>query len=344
MMRLSRRQFSQGLCAGALAAAMPFAGGAAMAETMTARARRLLGALTDAQREDALLAFQSEARRDWHFFPRSRPGVTVGGMAAPAWAALREFLATLFSAQGMEKVDGVIRLEKVLHDLSFFSLFRDPGNYAVVFFGEPDAARAWGWRFEGHHLSVSATVVADLGVAATPAFFGANPQTVPAKHEHAGLRVLAAEEDLAFQLVRGLDGAARARAVIAAEVPENIVAGPGREQSINTITGLPVAAMTGAARGLVEKLLDAYLGNMTAEIAARETARVRDAGWQALHFGWSGATEPGKPHYYRLHGPSVLIEYDNSRSGADHVHSVWHNPTDLFGADMLKRHYAAGGH
>jgi len=343
-MNLTRRRFTQGLATSAVLAGFPLQGDAGMAETMADKARKLLAAFSEDQRGEALLAMDSEARRDWHFFPRSRPGVPMGKMTDGQRTLLRELLALLFSTRGLDKVDGVIRLEKVLYDQSFFSFFRDPGNYAVVFFGTPSDSKAWAWRFEGHHLSVSATVVPGLGIAATPAFFGANPQTVAEPHAHAGLRVLKAEEDLAFQLVNGLSGAARKAAMLADHDLDDIVAGPGRELSLKRISGVPVGGMDAAGRGLVENLLDAYVGNMSQDIARRETARVREAGWDKLHLGWAGSTQPGQPHYYRLHGPTVIIEYDNSRGGANHVHSVWHNPTNLFGEDMLKRHYATGGH
>ena len=265
-------------------------------------------------------------------------------MSEPARAALRDLLGELLSAQGLEKLDGVRTLERVLYDRSGGSSFRNPENYAIVVFGEPSGTNAWAWRFEGHHVSLSATVVPGIGVAATPAFFGANPETVTGPHKHAGLRVLKAEGVLAFELLSGLAGDLRRRAVLADSSPGDIVAGPGRERSVREIKGLPVAAMTSTQRGVVENLLNAYLGNMSPEIAGHELARVREAGWDALHFSWAGATEPGLPHYYRLHGPTVLIEYDNTQGGATHVHSVWHNPADLFGEDKLKRHYARGGH
>lgn len=343
-MAIGRRRFTQGLAAGAALSALPFRAGAQAAGTMSGLAKDLLAAMTADQRRDAVLDFNSADRLDWHFTPRSRPGVTLEVMSEAARARLRDLLGELLSAQGLSKLDGVAKLEKVLHDRAFFSSFRNPLNYAIVFFGRPSDTDAWAWRYEGHHASLSATVVPGFGVAATPAFFGANPDTVTGDHEHAGLQVLKAEAELAFELIGGLDAGLMRRAVLPGHEPDDIVAGPGRERSIREITGLAVAEMPSAARGVAENLLNAYVGNMASDIAARETARVREAGWQTLRFGWAGATEPGRAHYYRLHGPTVLIEYDNTQGGATHVHSVWHNPTNLFGADMLKRHYAKGGH
>jgi len=343
-MALTRRRFAQGLVAGGALAAMPLRGNAAMGVDMVRHGRALLKSLSREGQSVALMPFTSPDRMDWHYTPRSRPGVPMGEMRPAARGHLRALLEMLFSPQGLEKLDGVIKLEKVLYDRAFLSSFRDPGNYAIVFFGAPDPDKAWAWRFEGHHLSVSVTVVPGLGVGATPAFFGANPQTVNGKHEHKGLTVLKAEERLAFQLIGGLDAKSKGSAIISGLEPDNIVAGPGREQSIQQLSGLSVAQMTSAQRGIVENLLNAYIGNMAPDIARRELARVRDAGWDNLRFGWAGALTPDNPHYYRLHAPTALIEYDNSQGGATHVHSVWHNPTNVFGGDMLKRHYAGGGH
>ncbi|MEK9724145.1 MAG: DUF3500 domain-containing protein, partial [Rhodospirillaceae bacterium] len=175
--RLSRRDFTASAAAAALLAGMPMVAGAATAAAMTTRARLLLGTMSAEQHRVALLPFGSKDRKDWHFTPLPRPGITMEAMSTTERGLLREFLATLLSAQGLEKMDGVMKLEKVLHDRSFFSSFRNPLNYAVVVFGAPSDSDAWAWRFEGHHLSVSATVGPGIGVAATPAFFGANPQT-----------------------------------------------------------------------------------------------------------------------------------------------------------------------
>ena len=217
--------------------------------------------------------------------------------------------------------------------------FRDPGNYALVIFGDPAASTPWAWRFEGHHLSLSVLVAPDHGVAVTPIFFGANPAHVPRGHAHGGFRLIGAEEDAAFSLVQSLVGGVRAEAIIADRSLGDIVSGPGRETDLKRIEGVALSRLNEAQRGCVMRILELYAGTMREEIAAPALAKVREAGIEALHFAWAGSLARGRPHYFRVHGPTALIEYDNTQDGANHVHSVWIDPASLFGRDLLKAHY-----
>ena len=200
-------------------------------------------------------------------------------------------------------------------------------------------ARRWGRRFEGHHLSLNVLVAPEYGVAVTPAFFGANPARVPQHHAHAGFRLLGAEEDAAFSLVRSLEGPLRLKSIIADRALGDIVSGPGRELSLGQFQGSPLTALNDAQRGRIIRILELYAGTMRPEIADAALTKVRDAGLDNLHFAWAGSLEPGKPHYFRIHGPTALIEYDNTQDGANHVHSVWIDPIDVFGRDLLRAHY-----
>ena len=86
-------------------------------------------------------------------------------------------------------------------------------------------------------------------------------------------------------------------------------------------------------------VLEFHAGTMRKKIAAASLARVRDAGLDKLYFAWAGTPAPGRPHYFRIHGPTALVEYDNTQNGANHVHSVWIDPQQLFGRDLLRAHY-----
>jgi hypothetical protein len=242
---------------------------------------------------------------------------------------------------GYGKAVGVIQLEEVLRRLETFGFSRDPENYAFTVFGTPGAAGPWGWRVEGHHLSLNFTLVPGRPVAVTPAFLGANPAEVPSGPRK-GLRVLAAEQDLGRALVRSLTDGQRARTVIATQSLGDIVTGPGRADSLATPVGLPLADMTGEQRSLAVQLIEAYARNLRSELAEHELGRMREAGLERVHFAWAGPLDAGRAHYYRLHGPTLLVEFDNTQNNANHIHSVWHDPRRDFGQDLLRAHYERG--
>ncbi len=309
-----------------------------VARQMQAGARRLLAALSDVNRQRVFKPFEDRQREDWHYTPRRRPGATLKQLAAPEQAALWAFLETLLSTRGRAQVDGTIKLERILGELTGALSFRDPSNYAIVLFGDPRGPSPFAWRFEGHHLSLSGVVVPGVGLAVTPIFFGANPATVPARHSHGGFRLLGAEEDAAFGLIQSLEGSVRDRAILSQRSLGDVVAGPGREDTLKRLEGVSLAALSDGQRDGVYRILELYLGTMRSEVARPAIDKVRQDGAQALHFAWAGSQQPGRPHYFRIHGPSVLLEYDNTQSGANHVHAVWIDPIDVFGRDLLKRH------
>jgi Protein of unknown function (DUF3500) len=312
-------------------------------EALARAANGVLAALDAGQRRRAALAFGDAERLNWHYIPRRRQGLPFKDMPAPARAATHELLKTGLSAVGYAKAVNVIHLEEVLRQLETIGLFRDPENYYVTIFGTPGSAAPWGWRFEGHHISLNFTLVPGKPIAVTPAFMGANPATVPSG-PHQGLRTLKDEQDLGLALARSLAPSLRSRLMIAPDSPGDIVSGPGRGDSLKTPAGVPLADMGAEPRDLALRLIETYARNTRAEIADAELRAIREAGAERIHFAWAGAIDPARPHYYRLHGPTVLIEYDNSQNNANHIHSVWHDPRNGFGADLLRAHYHTGHH
>jgi hypothetical protein len=276
--------------------------------------------------------------------PRGRKGVALKEMAAPGRAAAHELLKAGLSAIGYAKAVNVIRLEDVLRELETLGgLLRDPEKYYVTVFGTPGAGAPWGWRAEGHHLSLNFTLVPGRPVAVTPAFFGANPATVRSG-AHTGLRALAEEQDLGLALARSIAAELRPRFVIAGDSPGDIVTGPGRGEGLKAPAGIALGDLPAEQQATAARLIQTYARNMRADVADEEWAKIRAAGLERVHFAWAGAIDPGRPHYYRLHGPTVLIEYDNTQNGANHIHSVWHDPRNDFGADLLRAHYEHGHH
>jgi hypothetical protein len=346
---LSRRTLLHGAAALATvstALAIPFAARAedASRDVMARAATAFLDTLDARQRRAATFSFADAERLNWHYVPRGRKGVPLKEMPAPARAAAHDLLRSALSPDGYAKTVDVINLEEILRKLETFGgLLRDPERYYVSIFGVPDVHAPWGWRMEGHHLSLNFTLVPGRPIAMTPAFLGANPAEVRAG-PHKGLRVLAAEQDLGVMLARTIDPALRARFVIGADSPGDIVTGPGRSDALKVPTGVALRELPGEQRALAVRLVETYARSMRSDLAAEELERMRAAGIERVHFAWAGSLDPARPHYYRLHGPTLLIEYDNSQNGANHVHTVWHDPRNDFGADVLRAHYDEGGH
>jgi hypothetical protein len=328
----------------AAASFLPFGG--ASAQTVDAgqriadQANRFLASLDDGQRRQVLIAFDSANRLDWHYIPRSRPGLSLGEMKPAQAEAARTLFATVLSQRGLEMLDGVRLLEGVLREQQ--GSFRDPGRYYVSVFGTPGRF-PWGWRFEGHHLSLNVALPAPGQVSATPFFVGANPATVR-DGPRRGFRLLGTAEDLARQVMAGLDDSQRRTALIANRSFGEIVASPQREQDLGQPRGLALAAMDAAARTRVEALMDRFLGALAPDLLAAQKRRVLEQGLERFRFAWAGSLAPGEAHYFRVHGPVTLIEHDNTQNGANHVHSVWRDLAADFGRDALGDHYRQQPH
>ncbi|WP_089014821.1 DUF3500 domain-containing protein [Micromonospora inositola] len=304
---------------------------------MRTAAGALLAALDESGRRRAGHAFDDEPARRWlEYRPRPRPGVPLADLDVAARKAAHRLLATALSPPAYAQAMAIIALEEVLDRAEGWRRGRHSGDYWVALFGDPAADDRWGWRIEGHHLSVSMTVVDDQ-VSPAPLFFGANPATV----RHAGRpvsRPLGVEEDLARELLDALGTAGRAAAVIADEAPADIISAtrptaPGRLDPL----GVPRSRLTPTGRALLDRLVALYLDRLPPELAAREADRL-DGG--ELHFAWAGATRPGQRHYYRVQADDLLIEYDNTTDDGNHAHTVLRRPASDFGADVLAAHHA----
>ena len=312
--------------------------------TMASLAQALLASLTPDQRRTMQWPFATDERANWHYVPRERAGVPVQAMAAPAKAAVHDLLRHALSEIGYRKASGIMALEEPLGLIeNRQSHYRHPENYSVTIFGEPGRL-PWGWRIEGHHLSLNFAAVSEELVAVTPVFFGSNPAKVPDGYPMAGHRVLGRETDLSYQLIRSLDADARARATIAESSLGNIVTIPGREDWLRERQGLPLSAMPEGLRELAIQLIADFTHSLRHDLAEGELGRIRAAGVDDIHFAWGGPLEAGSPNYWRLHGPVSVIEYDNTQNDANHIHSVWHDLERNFGRDPLREHYESGHH
>jgi hypothetical protein len=322
----------------AVAAAGPASADAALAAKMRAAAQAMVASVDSGKRSKLVLDFASDKRTDWHYTPRSRPGLSFADLDPAQREAVHRLLRTALTAAGHKKVANIIELELVLREIEAFGLFRDPEKYFLVLFGSPDAAKPWGWRFEGHHLSLSFTLRGDA-IATTPSFFGANPAEVRAGPRQ-GLRTLAGEEDEGRKLLATLDAGQRSAAVIETRTYGDIVT--RAEARVNPLEnrGLEAKALTEAQKAQLRRLIEAHAAAFEVPLREARMARALE-GFDAIRFAWAGATERGKPHYYRVQGPRFLIEYDASQDGGNHIHAVWRDFNGDFGRDLLREHHAA---
>jgi hypothetical protein len=324
-------------------AAVPILGAVASSGTDTTRAARdLLATLRPAPRTALVRPFEGgEERTNWSYFPGRRPGIALKDLEPPERAAVFALLRSALSTQGMKRTEGVILLEGVLREMSMFG-GRDPDLYYLTLFGEPSDSKPWSFRFEGHHLSLHFSSATGRLVSSTPAFFGAEPSTV-LKGPHEGLRVLGDQEDAARRLFDSLDAAQRKTAIIATSAPGDIILRPSRK-TVPDPEGLPASQMTDAQRMLLMELIAVYTGNLRDDQARAQTERIEKAGTGSIRFAWAGDTRPGGVFYYRVQGPTFVLEYDVTQSDADHVHSVYRDLENDFGGDVLRRHYAESPH
>ncbi len=306
--------------------------------SMAATAKALVGTLDEAQLKKIRWPFDSEERFNWHFVPRERQGLSLKEMSEPQRKAAMALLRAGLGEKGYSKAETIRSLENVLRAIEGRAI-RDPELYFFTIFGEPGGA-TWGWRYEGHHISQNWTIVDGKAIATTPAFFGANPANVqdgPLK----GTRALAAEEDLARALVTSLTDEQRKNAITSDKAPADILTFNTRKAAILENVGIAGGELTTAQRGVLISLIEEHASAQSPALVAARLARVKADGPSAIRFAWMGTTEKGlgKPHYYRIQGPSFLIEYDNTQNNANHHHIVWRDFNGDFGVDLLQEHY-----
>jgi hypothetical protein len=312
----------------------------ATASKMRASVERTLAALPEKSRAQAMRPFEDRDRTDWHYTPRTRNGISFKDMDKAGREQVHALLRTALSASGYRKAVNIIELENVLREIETFGWMRDPERYHLTVYGTPDAAKRWGWRFEGHHLSLNFTLAGDKMAVDTPSFFGANPATVQ-KGAKKGMRALGEEHDAGWALLGALDDAQRREAVFEERTFGEIVTANKDKVEPLAAAGIAAGKLDDRQRALLWKLIETYAGNFEAGLAQARLARARQGGIEAIRFGWAGSTVPGKPHYYRVQGPQFLIEYDSSQNDGNHIHAVWRDFSGDFGRDLLREHYAA---
>jgi hypothetical protein len=303
-------------------------------------ANAFLAGLSPEQMAKASFGFDDAERLNWHFIPRARKGLPVKEMNEEQRKRAHALLASGLSESGYKKATTIMSLESILREMEGPNgkMVRDPELYYVSIFGTPAEGGTWGWRFEGHHLSLNFTVVQGKYVTGGPAFLGTNPGEVRSG-DRKGLRVLGPDEELGRELVKALDPDQKKAAILPGDALKEILFVPDKKPGLLDPPGIAWGKLTAAQQGLLWKLVEEYAHRLRGDLAARDLGAVEKAGKDKLVFAWMGGLERGEGHYYRIQGPGFTIEYDNTQNNANHVHSVWHDHADNFAANLLKEHY-----
>lgn len=348
--------------------------GSRNARVLTIAAMGLFDSLNTDQRARVLLPRTEPSRTHWNFLPESgRHGLTLGELDRNQEFLAHRLIAESMSTSAYARVIQVIANEHLLRELDLPSLghvaatFRDPLGYFLTFFGQPQPDTSWGWRLVGHHLSINVTVIDGELVNATPFLLGAEPA------QFGPFRILGQEEDAAFVLLDHLAARQKQRAIIHPTPPADFVTrtvasigdieypayhGVGRRDAMISDEdrralayfrehprGIRVGDLTENQRRDFDDLLAQFVERVRPGLVDFEMDRIaRAGGVENLHFAWAGGTTLSDPHYFRIQGPVTLIEFDNAEDGANHVHSVWRDPTNDFGADLLMQHHLAHDH
>jgi len=349
-------------------------GAGAVAERMGQAATNLLASLTRDQLAQAMLDFDAQAKRTaWYYTPTARDGLPLTAMDRRQQRLALRLVATGLSRAGYVTASTIMGLETTLDAIEGWRRpppGRDPGLYHVSVFlpvgrADPDPKQPWGWRFEGHHISLNYTIAGGRLISPTPTFFGANPAEAPLGATST-LRPLKGIEDLARELAHTLDDEQRTQAILAPVAPPDIVLAnspsvpiglqandgvPASDPLADTFhpqavrytsapKGLAADAMVQSQREILMALIGEYIHRMPDEVAEIEAAELQRQGLDGIHFAWAGSLERYQGHYYRIQGPRFLAEYDNTQNDANHIHSVWRDPVNDFGAHLLAEHYA----
>jgi hypothetical protein len=308
---------------------------------MVDAAKNYLAALNPEQRKKTVFALDNmDERSHWLYTPNERHGLQFREMTSDQRHLAEALLSAGVSQQGLVKVHTIMSLDSILRIYEKNQgPERDPDKYFVSIFGEPTIQGRWGYRVEGHHVSLNFTVIAGR-IASTPSFFGSNPADVqdgPMK----GLRALGREEDLGRELVQSLSQTQRATAIVDKIAPADILTTNSRKAALKgQSNGISFAALTPPQKEILQRLITEYAADFPPEIAEKRLEQFRKT-QPTLFFAWAGGINKGEKHYYRIQTGEFLIEYDKTQDDGNHIHSVWRDFDDDWGEDLLAAHYQA---
>lgn len=314
----------------------------ASAAGMTKAAKRFVESLSGDQRDKTIYEYMDGERIFWYYPPVNRHGIPLRDMDDDQRQLAYTLMETGLTGRSFDQAKLIIEHESVLGPLEkeagVRSFVRDPDLYYWTVFGDPGSDKEpWGWRVEGHHISLNFSLWGDKFISMTPFFFGANPAEVR-KGPKKGLRILDQREDLAYELMNSLDKGQTSKATIYAEAPYDILTYNASRVSLPAEEGLPASKMNDTQKGILRNLVDVYVNQVRTDMAEEKLQRLEEEGFDGLHWAWGGPLEEGKEHYYRIHGGNFVVEFDNRQNGANHIHSVWRDVENDFANDVLREH------
>ena len=308
---------------------------------MVDAARRWVASLDSNQRSKATYHYMDGERLFWYYPPLNRHGLPLRDMNEQQRNFAMDLLATGLTDESNQQARSIIEHELVLGPLEAewgqVTWPRDPELYYWTVFGDPGRHDPWGWRVEGHHLSVHYSVWGDQVLSVTPFFLGANPAEVR-KGPKEGLRILGRREDLAIDLMGSLDAGQRGKAVIHDKAPWDILGYNSSKQAIHDEEGLAGHEMNGTQREMLMALIGEYVNGAPAPVAEQRLATIRETGLDDYRLVWAGGLDRSRDHYYRIHGGQFIVEFDNVQNEANHIHSVWREVDNDFAQDVLRDH------
>ena len=309
---------------------------------MRGAALALLNSLDASQKAVISFSYYDGERIFWYYPPLNRHGLTLRDMNEEQRKLAYALMATGLTEDSNRKAQLIIEHEAVLGPLEQeqgrVTWDRNPLLYSWTIFGDPgDDSAPWGWRVEGHHVSLHYSVWGDRVLSMTPFFFGANPAEVR-KGPKEGLRILGDSQDIALELMDSLDAGQKGRAMIYDEAPADIITFNASRASLPKEEGLPASAMSGVQREMLMALASEYVTRIRSDLAEEKLTALREGGLEKIHLAWGGPIDRTQPHYYRLHGGNFVVEYDNRQNGANHIHSVLRDVGNDFASDVMRDH------
>src|SRR5688572_12147096 len=315
---------------------------------MAKTASVFLQTLSEKQKAKIQFGFNEEERYNWHYIPRSRKGLTLNEMTGQQIKDAFALLRTALSDTGFNKASSIIQLENILREVESRpsnDTYRDAGNYFFSIFGNPATDKIWGWRLEGHHVAFNFSSKDNRLVSGTPGFLGSNPAVVLSGSEK-GKYILKDETELGFAILYSLSKEQKDRAIISNKAPGEILTAASRHAMINDPKGILYNELNSSQQQIFMQLLSIYIHRYTRSFAQVMMKEIEEAGLNNLWFAWAGDQQPGigHPHYYRIQGPTIIIEYDNVQNDANHIHTVIRDLKNDFGGDELLKHYKIDQH
>lgn len=315
-------------------------------QSVLSAATQFINSLDAEQKAKAVYPFDSDDRYNFYYFPvTTRKGVPLREMTSAQKKATLKLIESCLSEKTAQKVQDIMQLEKVLKVIENRKpedIHRDPDGYYFTIFGVPGEKTVWGWRLDGHHICFSFSVNNNKLVSGTPGFLGSNPGIVQ-DGDQKGKEVLKTEKEMGFDLLNSLSADQLKKAIIDTGAPADIITKVVRKITIEKPVGIQYSEMTSAQKQKFLQLINLYVHRYTKLFADDMLKEIQASGLDNLWFSWYGRTESGigKPHYYRIQGPTMIIEYDNTQNNANHVHTVVRDLKNDFGGDILMEHYKA---